>query len=310
LGLVTLVATRTRFRGQEIATFSATYGVVVGACGAAALLSVYACSHAWPYALIPGVVLTMLALVAAIRHGATLSSTERQRLEGLATLGRFAAQMAHDLKNPLAAIKGAAQFLKEENLRKNVDDAGFVDLMLDEVERMHRVIDNYQRLGRVEPTATVCDVNDVVRAVMALQGFASSAGITVRVEHHGALAPVALDRDLVENAIKNLVRNAFEAMPDGGTLTVRTAPNETSEAPGAVVIVEDTGVGMDATTRTRAMESFYTTKAKGSGLGLAYVRRVVEAHGGDLALMSTPGAGTMVRIWLPRAENPPPLRES
>lgn len=164
---------------------------------------------------------------------------------------------------------------------------------------MHRVVDNYQRLGRVEAIKTSLDINEVVRAVMALQSFAGGHTITVTTEYDPSLPPCMVDRDLLENALKNLVRNAFEAMPLGGVLSVRTGMSAPAEAPGVVIRVEDSGMGMDALTRERAMESFYTTKPQGSGLGLAFVRRVVEAHDGDLTLTSREGTGTIARIRLP-----------
>jgi signal transduction histidine kinase len=96
--------------------------------------------------------------------------------------------------------------------------------------------------------------------------------------------------------LENLVRNAMEAMPDGGTVTVRTAR---SGAESVLLSVADTGCGMDARTRERAFDDFFTTKALGSGLGLAFVRRVVEAHGGRVSLESEQGRGTLVSVRLP-----------
>jgi signal transduction histidine kinase len=104
-----------------------------------------------------------------------------------------------------------------------------------------------------------------------------------------------VDRDLLAGALENLVQNAFEAMPDGGTVTVRTSVD-----PDTVVLsVEDNGQGMDARTRERAFDPFFTTKPTGSGLGLAFVRRVAEAHGGDVTLASKEGAGTTLQLRLP-----------
>ena len=103
----------------------------------------------------------------------------------------------------------------------------------------------------------------------------------------------------MSGALENLVRNALEAMPDGGTLVVRTERAASTDATGVVISVEDAGAGMDARTRERAFDDFYTTKATGSGLGLAFVRRVAEAHGGEVSLTSRVGVGTVVRMRLP-----------
>ncbi|HZI10759.1 MAG TPA: ATP-binding protein [Myxococcus sp.] len=238
-----------------------------------------------------------LSLVAATRRGVTAFVTRRERMERLATLGRFSAQMAHDLKNPIAAMKGAAQYLKEEHARgRSWDDQGeFLDLLLEQVERLDRVVDTYQRLARVEPLPRPVDLGRLVEGVLSLQAFASPGQVVIRRELTAGLPPCAGDEDLLANALENLVRNACEAMPKGGTLTVRTLRDGADVA----VEVEDTGEGMDARTRERAFDDFFTTKASGSGLGLAFVRRVVEAHGGQVALTSREGHGTVVRLRLP-----------
>ena len=221
-------------------------------------------------------------------------------VEDLATLGRFSAQMAHDLKNPIAALKGAAQFLKEEHAQKRPwDDKGdFLDLLLEQVERLDRVVSTYQRLGRVEPLNRLLDMNRLVEDVLSLQSFAGYPNVKFERVLETGLPKCSGDYDLLANALENLVRNACEAMPQGGTLTVRTR-REALDGAGVVLSVEDTGEGMDARTRERAFDEFFTTKASGSGLGLAFVRRVVEAHGGEVSLTSREGRGTIVSLRLP-----------
>jgi signal transduction histidine kinase len=190
--------------------------------------------------------------------------------------------------------------LKEEERqgRSLADHREFLDLMLEQVARMHRVVDQYQRTARVEPVPSPVSLNDVVRDVLALQPFAASDTTRVTSDLAAALPACNLDRDLVARAIENLVQNAFEAMPGGGTVKVRTSRREGSD--GAVVLsVEDSGCGMDVRQMERAFDEFYTTKAQGSGLGLSFVRRVVDAHGGAVGLTSEVGRGTSVRIEFP-----------
>ena len=219
-------------------------------------------------------------------------------------LGRkFASQMAHDLKNPLASLKGALQFLEEERRRgRSLDDQhDFLGLMLEQVERLGRVADEYERIGRVEPVRRHVDVNQVVGRVVALEPFAAKGGISIVTDLAPDLPPCDIDADLVARALENLVRNALEAMPDGGNLTVRTAAGRAGNVrEGRVIVsVEDCGKGMDARQAERAFNEFYTTKATGSGLGLAFVKRVAEAHGGDASLKSRVGEGTVVEMRLP-----------
>jgi signal transduction histidine kinase len=213
-------------------------------------------------------------------------------------MGRFSAQLAHDLKNPIAALKGATQFLREERQRSHGSSDPqneFFDLIAEQVGRLERVVDSYQRLARVEPVASAIDVNDVVRRVVASQAFAANGKISLQTRLEEGLPPCRADRDLLASALENLVRNSFEAMPGGGTVMVRTSREEDT----VVLTVEDTGQGMDARTRERAFDAFYTTKPTGSGLGLAFVRRVIDAHGGDVALNSKEGAGTALTLRLP-----------
>jgi signal transduction histidine kinase len=275
----------------------ALHAAVVAGMGVLAYLAVFRLFAAQAGILVVCTTAVTFALVAATRRGVTAFVTRSERMERLATLGRFSAQMAHDLKNPIAAMKGAAQYLKEEHARGQPWDGhgDFLDLLLEQVERLDRVVDTYQRLARVEPLPRPVDLNRLAQGVLSLQSFASPGQVSIVRELAPELPPCSGDEDLLANALENLVRNAFEAMPRGGTLTVRTL----RDGGGVAVEVEDTGEGMDARTRERAFDDFFTTKASGSGLGLAFVRRVVEAHGGEVALTSREGHGTVVRLCLP-----------
>ncbi|MCY0998308.1 ATP-binding protein [Myxococcus sp. MISCRS1] len=282
---------------SEGAPRMALHAVVLAGVGVLAYLTVFRLFAAQVGALVLCTTAITFSLVAATRRGVTAFVTRGERMERLATLGRFSAQMAHDLKNPIAALKGAAQYLKEEHARgQSWDTHGeFLDLMLEQVERLGRVVDTYQRLARVEPLPRPVDLGRLVEGVLSLQSFASTSPITIVRELTPDLPACAADEDLLTNAVENLVRNATEAMPKGGTLTVRTLRDDEDVA----VEVEDTGEGMDVRTRERAFDDFFTTKASGSGMGLAFVRRVVEAHGGTVGLTSREGRGTVVRLRLP-----------
>jgi signal transduction histidine kinase len=242
----------------------------------------------------------LIATVAVAREIVLAQQVQRERTENLATLGRFSQQMAHDFKNPLAAIKGALQFLKEEKKqgRSLEEHQDFLELMLDQVERLHRVVDQYQRMGRVEPVCVAGNINDVVRDVLTMQRAGATAGVQVVTLLDDALPASHFDRDLIARAFENLVQNAFEAMPAGGTLAVRTG--RASGAEDAIVLsVEDSGAGMDVRQVEHAFDDFYTTKAQGTGLGLPFVRRVAEAHAGRVSLQSSIGKGTTISVELP-----------
>jgi len=209
--------------------------------------------------------------------------------------------MAHDVKNPLTALKGALQFLTEEHDRQRPmeQQQEFLELMAEQVERIEGVMDKYQRLSRVEPELAEVEINEVVASVLALSAFRDQ-GIEVRTELDRDLPRCRADSDLLYGALENLVRNAFEAMESGGELEIRTAPTRQDGATAGVSItVRDTGEGMDARVAERVFDDFYTTKATGSGLGLAFVRRVADTHGGEVSLSSDQGKGTTVELRLP-----------
>ena len=247
----------------------------------------------------------MLALVvvvvaiAAARELGRSSAIERERMRRLTALGRFSEQLAHDLRNPIAALKGSLQFLAvERSSGRSLDaQAEFLDLMGDQVERLALTVEQYQRLARVEPAPARISVNELVGRVLESQRFAGDSSTQLESELDAAIPNFDADPDLLATVIENLLRNAIEAMPDGGTLTVQT--RLLSEVGCVELSVRDTGHGMDARTLERAVDEFFTTKASGSGLGLSYAARVARAHRGSLAVESAVGRGTVVRFRLP-----------
>ncbi|MCU0697115.1 MAG: ATP-binding protein [Myxococcaceae bacterium] len=239
-------------------------------------------------------------LVAVGRLVWTAFARHQEGLTRFATLGRFSAQMAHDLKNPLAAARGAAELLEGEVKALSRDDlAQFSSLLVQQLDRLTGIIDRYQRLSRLELERQRVDVNALVEKVLSLQALAAgpSVELVTRLSPDGPHA--ALDPELIASALENLVKNAYEAMPAGGTVTVSTAVR----GPTLSLAVKDTGQGMDARTREQAFGLFFTTKAQGSGLGLAFVQQIARAHGGEVTLESAEGVGTTVELRLPLASS-------
>jgi len=223
---------------------------------------------------------------------------DQRRLSRYAALGRFSAQLAHDLRNPLAAARGAADYLAEEMRRRGQSaDVEFATLVVQQLDRLGAVIERYQRLSTLTPEPRELDLNALVRRVLSLQAFAAP-GVEVRTQLAPGPLPIQADADLLASALENLVKNSLEAMPRGGVLTVSTR-GDPADADQVVVSVEDTGVGLDARAREQAFELFFTTKAAGSGLGLPFVRQVARAHGGEARLASREGSGTLVEVSLP-----------
>lgn len=253
---------------------------------------------AWLETSVELLVVVMLAILVAamatLRPIVAALSEERARARYLVTLGRFSAQMAHDLKNPLAAIRGAAQFLVEEKARgSSLDDhAAFVELILEQTDRLARVVSDYQRIGRAEVARSPTEVKALAEEIAAAQRAARS-DVSFVVNVASDVGAPELDRDLVAGALENLAKNAAEAKSKTVEIGAARAKNRLH------LWVKDDGAGMDARVRERAFDEFYTTKATGTGLGLAFVGRVAEAHGGLARIDSELGHGTKVEMDLP-----------
>ncbi len=217
------------------------------------------------------------------------ASAAKERAVADAMLGRMSRQMAHDLRNPLAAIRGAAQYLQGERAagRPLEDAAEYLDLVVSQADRMERVIDQYQRLGRIAPRPGAVPVG-------AMLERARTAFPETQLAATDALGTVQVDEELVVMALENLLRNAWEATGHGA-VTLAAA----REGDGVRVVVEDDGPGMDPRTREQAFDEFFTTKTTGSGLGLSFVKRVAEAHGGRVALEPRRPRGLRAELWLP-----------
>lgn len=247
-----------------------------------------------------GSVASVVVLVAAIRPLLLRQSENRHRERHLATLGRLSEQMAHDLRNPLAALLGSIELLNDQVARTGSLDAARVHLGIIEsqAKRMNRVVDDYRRLGSVRPVVTQTEPHLLVRRIAS--GFRASLPERIQLRMDAPdFGALRVDADLLEVALENLLRNAREALNGAGQVTLRFEKVEGWRAPKARFTVQDDGPGMDASTAELAFEEAFTTKATGTGLGLSYVRRVAEAHGGVARLTSRPGHGTTVWFELP-----------
>ncbi len=297
LALFATAALRLELLGRRIPARLLCYAALGGVVGITAYLS----AIRWlsgPLALgVLGAGSTALLLGVALGELARIRAAARDQTQRLMLFGRWSEQLAHDLKNPLAALKGALQFLNEERrLGRPLDArAEYLDLMLEQCQRLERELDVYQRLARVEPVLSQGSLNDVVAQVLALQPFAKRPDISLRQELALDLPACLIDRDLVASALENVLQNAYEALTQGGVVWVRT--ERVLEGVDALVLsVQDDGPGIDPRLAERVTDAFVTTKPGGSGLGLAFAARVAKAHGGRLRIDSALGRGTLVEL--------------
>lgn len=296
--LLALATLRLRIFGRNLPLRLAVLAGALAAGGALGYVALFRGRSGSTAALMVGTSTLTVVLVIAVNQIARAHLRRRDRTEELARLGRFSAQMAHDLKNPLAALKGAVQFLDKEVSRGGslTEQRNILRLLLRQADRLNDVVDGYVGLGRERPDLARADLNAMVRSVLALQSYVRP-DVAVESQLEDNLPHCPIDAQLVGRALENLVRNGIEAMPNGGLLSVRTTPQVAHERViGVSVIVQDTGVGMDARSSARAFDDFYTTKPHGSGLGLAFIKRVMQAHGGLVQLTSKLGGGTTVTL--------------
>jgi signal transduction histidine kinase len=229
---------------------------------------------------------------------AKLLEEQLAEAEKLALVGQMAAGLAHEIKNPLAGMKGAIRVLRDGWETIPATERSEVLREVErQVDRLNRNVEDLLAFSRPSrPSLQPGDLNDVVERVRrALGSDPESAGVAVRtvlIED----ARGHFDPHLVEQALLNVAQNALQAMAGRGTLTLRT--RRTADL--LTLEVEDDGPGMTADIRRRAVEPFFTTRHRGTGLGLPIVRRIAETHGGHLELDSEPGRGTRVRILLPQ----------
>ena len=217
--------------------------------------------------------------------------------ERLAAVGRIAAQVAHEIRNPLSAIGLNAELLEEE-IRAKLDHESLtlVQAISTEVDRLTNVTEAYLELTRLpQPVLQSEDINALVADLFSmLAEELRNASVDVRFEY-AAPGPQALaDTGQIRQALLNIVRNSREAMPEGGQLQVVTGNAEDN----VFIEVSDNGSGIPEDIITRVHEPFFTTKTQGTGLGLSITRQIIEEHHGRLEIISSGGEGTRCRIWL------------
>jgi two-component system sensor histidine kinase HydH len=210
------------------------------------------------------------------------------------SLGRMSAAIVHEIRNPLGAIKGAAEALESSVPREREE---FLDIIKLESDRLNGLVTDFLRYARPRsPEMLPTPAHEVIDSVVKLarkQAEQSRVGIEIFAAND--LPAVMMDAEQMKQVLLNLILNAIDAMPGGGRLTI----DVDRSGDGLVIAIKDTGEGIDPAVRATLFSPFVTTKARGSGLGLAIAHRLVSQQGGRITADDAVGGGAVFQVWLP-----------
>ena len=254
------------------------------------------------------------AAVAVLRDLSRIRQLEAEvrRGETLASAGRMAVGLAHEIRNPLGAIRGAVQLLARE-LGETSSLSEYTHVLLSEVDRVNRIIEMLLDLAKPAPIRPVpLNLHQLLERVALLsEETARERRVSIVRRYDPSLPPILGDEDRLVQVFHNLVRNAIEAMTEGGPLTLATRVSlsalfsKVDLGAGQRTMVEaqvmDEGTGIPAATRAKIFDPFFTTKERGLGLGLAICHQVLEQHRGAIQIEDGPRRGTIVTCFLPIA---------
>lgn len=229
-----------------------------------------------------------------------------RRQERLATVGSLAAGIAHEIRNPLAALSGSIQVLQGE-LKLKDDNKRLMDIVVNETGRLNTIITEFLEYARPASVKTDhIELNSLLVETITLlrnsKNFQENISVQRKIDPQLVLKG---DSQRLRQVFWNLLINACQAMPDGGVLTITATPflKAEDDSTWCQIIISDTGLGINNNDLRKIFEPFFTTKAGGTGLGLAIAYRIIDEHGGSISVNSEPGKGSQFRIRLPMFEN-------
>jgi signal transduction histidine kinase len=235
-------------------------------------------------------------MVHVFQDCADLRTMEQRMLqsERLATLGRFASQIAHEIRNPLNSISLNIELLEDEFDDSNSEARGLIRSALRELDRLNGIVNEYLQFARFpKPNLKRGQIDPLVQAVV--ESFRPPARIAFTVRRAESTPAVWLDEQLLRQVLDNLTRNAVEAIENNGTIELETDVIDRF----VVIRVRDSGIGIPEEVQSKLFEPFFTTKAHGTGLGLATSQQIMFEHNGHLLVESQPGKGTTFSLLLP-----------
>jgi len=223
---------------------------------------------------------------------------EKLEREKAMMLSEMAPVIAHEIRNPLGSIKGAAQVLQSEAATE--EHSRLLGVIIEEVNRLNGVISQFldyarPHVSKIQPH----NINTIIlKAISIISANRLTGNIEITHELHDDLPSVAVDGEQILQVLLNIALNAIEAMPEGGALSIKTSRVNTGVGDAAGIYIRDTGCGMTPEQIKNIFKPFYTTRERGVGLGLAICQRIIKEHGGVIRVKSVPGQGSVFFIRL------------
>ncbi len=248
----------------------------------------------------------LLVLILVVKRGENIIETralERLKLEEklsqaerLSSLGEMTAAISHEIRNPLGIIKSSAEHLKKKGLP---DDPSFkiIDIIVEEARRLNSIITDFINFARPRnPNLQPCGVEEIIeKNLNFLSAQAKEQGIQIIKQLNGQSPEIVADKEMLYQAFLNIALNAMQAMPTGGEMVIETKSNDHF----VKVIFDDTGEGIADEIISKIWDPFFTSKEKGTGLGLGIVKSIIEIHGGQVNVANKATKGVRVKVKLP-----------
>jgi signal transduction histidine kinase len=236
--------------------------------------------------------------LAAANRSLKEAQAQVRRADRLAALGQLTAGLAHELRNPLGTMKTSAELLSRKVAQDNAIAREMAGFIASEVDRTNSLIGRFLDFARPQPlklkTGDLASMLDTAIARFEREQKNGKTSVTVFKNYSPDVPPVPFDAELMERVVANLLLNAAQASPPGGVVTVKTRLDDST----AEIAVIDRGSGIDPKNLENIFNPFFTTKPDGMGFGLAIISKIVDEHGGHIAVESTPGEGSVFRIQL------------
>lgn len=247
-----------------------------------------------------------LALLFVVKRGESIIEKRAQerlklkeqlsRAEHLSTLGEMVAGISHEIRNPLGIIKSSSELLKKKMASYDPSNS-IPDIIIEESIRLNYIITDFLNFAKPRiPNLIACDVEAVLeKNINFLASHIEKEGYTVEKYYDNNIPEITADSDMLYQAFLNILINAMQAMPEGGKIhvAIQSADNTVK------IFFEDEGEGIPQDLMEKIWDPFFTTKAKGTGLGLGIVKNIIESHSGSVQISARPGAGARVKVELP-----------